>query len=278
MQLVALLACVERPTPPDTPAGIPPGGPSAALVELVLDRGSFDDGEWVSEPVGDDTLAGATLEPGQGTLARGWLPLAPGPGVARIRRACGVVEVPYVVSTDQHTVLLPYPGCAIPDAPVAAGVRLDRHEVAWRDVARVQALGVPFDVPPPPPGEEGGPARWIPLAEARAWCAWWGGRLPTEAEWTAALAGASGVAIGPREAERTGGPLGPEERATMGLIARVSATGHQDVDGNVEEWLADGRVAGGGWLGLPAWLGRVREVPAIARSEGIGVRCAYDAQ
>ncbi|MFZ5481274.1 MAG: hypothetical protein ACOZNI_31230 [Myxococcota bacterium] len=146
--------------------------PDERLVELVLDRGRFADGEWVSEPVGDDALVepAAAVQRGEGTLARAWATLPFGDGVARVRRECGIAEVPYRVGAEQ-TVLLPYPACEARSDAI----------VTWGEVARLHALGLFAEVPDPGPGEDDLPARWITLAEARAYCAWTGGRLPSEA-------------------------------------------------------------------------------------------------
>lgn len=227
--------------------------PTDRLVELVLDRGHVEDGDWVSEPVGADHLVGETGE-------RSWRTLPVGPGVAKVDRGCGEVDVPYVVEALGRTIVIPYPACGDPDAPTVAGVRLDRREARWDVVAT--GLGLWPEVPAPEAGQDNGPARYLTLAEARAWCAWNGGRLPTAAEWEAA----AGPGVGPlRDGPRGVGDLDREPI--------VGPFGHEDVLGNVEEWLDDGRVAGGSWL----QAGRLRAVPPNARAETIGVRCVYAA-
>jgi hypothetical protein len=184
-----LLACTTPESPPaEEHADVEPG---ERLVELVLDRGRPDEDGWVSEPVGSDTLVepAVKLERGEGTLARAWATLPLGEGVARIRRDCGEVSVPYRVGAEQ-TVLLPYPACDV--RPVGV--------VAWGDVARLRPLGLFTEVAPPGPGQDDLPARWITLAEARAFCAWHGLHVPPRATapvdvWLAdgSIAGPAGV-------------------------------------------------------------------------------------
>jgi hypothetical protein len=263
-------------------------------VELVLDRGHFEDDEWVSEPVGADRLVrpappragaggahpdGAASADTPRTLARVPIRLPVGDAVARIARAgCGPVDVPYHVGAS-GTVVLPYPACAAPDAPLVPGTptRLARRELAWEDVARMQRLGLFPDIPPAPPGEEDGPLRYVTLEEARGICAWLGGRLPTRCEWDEARAGATGDAVQDAGRPRLGSaPVGPTARVLAGAAPRRTANGHEDLEGNVEEWLADGNVAGGSFVSLPDEVGTVRAVPANARAETIGARCAWD--
>lgn len=288
MRILLLLACHPAPEGPPGRAGDDDAMDAAALreVEVVVDRVRWDGDAWLSEPVGADRLIepAVRLEHGEGSLARGWARLAPGEGVARVERPCGVAEVPYRVGADR-TVVLPYPACEERDAPAVPGtaggapggaVRLDRAEVPWEEIAATQRLGLLPDVAPPAPGEEDGPARWIALAEARAYCAWRGGRLPTREEWAAARAGAKGTPVNVAVRPGTRGPLGAFGRDAVGIAPHVGPAGHVDLDGNVEEWLADGTVAGGSWLSLADDVGQVRDVPDNARAETIGLRCAWE--
>lgn len=232
----------------------------ARPVELVLDRGRVDDGAWVGEPVGADRVVDPPTTAGEGS-GRSWATLGDGAGVAVIDRGCGRVSVPYFVERGSRTVSLPYPACAPRDTlPVPGlGTRLDRREVPWSAFGDAHGLGLWREVPGPPAGEDDGPARYVTFAEAAAWCAWNGARLPTAAEWEAA-AGEGTAPVGE-------GPVGLLD---LGRHAPVGPGGHEDLLGNVEEWLEDGRVAGGSWLRA----GRLREVPVNARAETIGFRCA----
>lgn len=234
-------------------------------VELILDRGHFDGEDWVSEPSTDRVLDPPTTA-GQGPDRR-WTTLPPGPSTARVGRACGEVVVPFVVATEK-TIVLPYPACSTPDAPPVPGraALLDRRELSWAEVAAAARLGLWPEIPPPEPGAENGPARYVTYAEARAICAWKGGRLPTEAEWRLA----AGLPIGSPPTPRLApAPTGPGD---LDRQPSVGPAGHEDLSGNVEEWLAEGTVAGGSWLRADT----VRAVPAQARAETLGLRCAWD--
>lgn len=269
------------PTEAAPDAAAPAPGAAARPVQLVLERGQFEDG-WVSVPGPDDVLASppAMGEPPDATGTRRWRAVLPvGAGVARVNRAgCGPVEVPYTVGA-VPIVVLPYPTCATPDAPMVPGrsVRLDRHEHPWAALDGLHAVELFQDVPAAPPGQEDGPARYVTFAEARAICAWSGGRLPTRAEWDAARAGSTGTPIANATRDRFGStPVGDLARTLAGVAPRVGPAGHLDLEGNVEEWLVDATVAGGSYVSLPDELGITRDVPASARSETIGFRCAWD--
>ena len=140
-------------------------------------------------------------------------------------------------------------------------------------------------------GQGGDPARAasaVTLAEARAWCAAQGGRLPTEDEWIVAAAGggprrypwgdtgavcrraAWGLLRGPCGS----GALGPD---TVGAHPDgATPLGVQDLAGNVEEWVEAGPgpvavVRGGSFetdlaTELRTWVRR--EVPASSRLAG----------
>jgi hypothetical protein len=277
MWSLVVLACT-RTTHPVTESG--PDGASAAtsasthvLADFVLDPGRLDADGWTSDPAAPgDVLALDGAVPTH--EARRWQARVPvGAGTARVSRACGPVAVPYVASRSVPIVSLPYPACESgTDAPNG----LERSERPWSDVVSMTALGLLPDAPSPPPGAEHGPAAFITLSEARVACAWFGGRIPTEREWSTAREGADpACANGGQRRARTRGALDAEARALLGLCAHVGRSGHLDLDGNVEEWLADGRVAGGSFASLPDELGAVRAMPAEARSETIGFRCAF---
>ncbi len=271
------------PAPSPSVEAAPAEPPASRSIELVLERGRVSDG-WVSVPAPDDRLLSPPAErlPADGTSGPRWrATLPPGPAVARVERAgCAPVEVPYTVGA-VPLVVLPYPTCEVPDAPPVPGgaARLDRREHPWAALDALHGLDLFGTVPAAPPGQEDGPTRYVTFAEAGAICAWSGGRLPTRAEWTAARAGAAGTPVADATRDRLGSSaVGEVARGIAGVAPYATAAGHADLDGNVEEWLADGAVAGGSFVSLPEELGVTRTVPAEARSETVGFRCAYDGQ
>jgi hypothetical protein len=236
---------------------------------VVLDRGVFLDGVWVSlpqQPVRVYGYAGAEVEDGgEADVGIGW-------NTFSLARECGEVAVPFWAGPHDPQVSLPYPDCSIrPDAPeLPSGERLDRRERAVAELREVQTLGLLPDVPVPE-GPEDDPARWLTLAEAQLFCGFYGGRVPTADEWRAA--GGTGA-----DHRRRDGPVGV---ATLDRSPSIGPFGHEDLDGNVAEWVAEGAapetearthgVVGGSWLRA----GEARAVPATARSDEIGFRCAY---
>lgn len=171
---------------------------------------------------------------------------------------------------------------------------LDRFEVT---VGRARETGSPLAALAH--GDPGRALGGVTLVEARAYCAFRGGRLPTDDEWVAAAAGdrprrypwgdtgavcrraAWGLVRGPCGRGATGpDSVGahPEGATPLGV---------HDLGGNVAEWveapgLPPGRGAarGGSYetdmaTALRTWV-RV-EVDEGVRSPAIGLRCAYQA-
>ena len=159
------------------------------------------------------------------------------------------------------------------------------------------------------PGFADLPVAGLDPAQADAYCAWLGGRLPTNAEFEKAIRGEDGrsapwmpTPADPRDAPRAlelcdhaaglcGGPL-PDAVNTLPMSR--GPYGHHHVIGNVEEWVADGyadyieglvtdpftsptspdsRVLrsqlGQGWY---------RNTYEFAGSNLAGVRCAFDTE
>ncbi len=231
---------------------------------LVLDPGRFVDGAWVGET--EPALAirsqwETSVDPREPALLRiGWNELA-------VTRACGTVLVPVRADPLTEVVSVPYLGCGVaPDVLPAGDARLDRRERTYADVRALQALDFLPDVPRVDEPDDA-PARWITRAEAASACAFLGGRLPTLLEFRLARSGAVATPAG--------------RVATLGDLDRrptLGTAGHEDLGGNVAEWLAPegegapGRVGGASFLRLEeSWA-----VPETARSDEIGFRCAFD--
>jgi formylglycine-generating enzyme required for sulfatase activity len=85
------------------------------------------------------------------------------------------------------------------------------------------------------------PARCLAWTDARAYCAWRGGRLPSEAEWQRA-------AGGPLEASRPY-PFGDRAPADDAGVDDVTPEGLRDLAGSLAEWVDD---AGNFFPALPA--------------------------
>ncbi len=122
---------------------------------------------------------------------------------------------------------------------------MDKTEVTWgqyrrfatqtgRSVLKVPVWGMP----------EAFPASYVTWEDGRAFCAWVGGRLPTEAEWERAARG-DGARVYPWGNEwdnsrcntRDGGPHGPTAAASYPEC--VSPYGVLDLAGSMSEWCQD---------------------------------------
>lgn len=145
-------------------------------------------------------------------------------------------------------------------------------------------------------GEPGRPMVGLTRVEAAQYCAFRGGRLPREEEWTWAAAGAKGRrypwgetgavcrrgAWGLQDGPCSYEASGPEIAGSH--PAGATPEGVLDLSGNVAEWVTVAgsdmaTVRGGSWASgfaaeLRTW--HARAVGAEERSPEVGVRCAYD--
>ncbi len=151
-------------------------------------------------------------------------------------------------------VLFSMPGPRPHDLP---GFAIDTHEVTNAAYARfVAATG---HAPPEFADDDAlnapdQPVTGVTWDDASAYCAWAGGRLPTEAEWEKAARGTSG------QAYAWGASYDPDAAHLSGDLpvpvasypADRSPFGALDMGGNVSEWVADTRIARGGICGIAA--------------------------
>ena len=221
----------------------------------------------------------------------------------------------------QETVLVQLPkawvGCSQEDARCLADekpggeVALQPFRIDTREVTvaayRAFALATGRPVPPQPPGSgDNHPMVNVTHADAAAYCAWLGKRLPTEAEWEAAARGTLGPVPYPTGTSLThddanfAGTGGRDRYPALAPVGSFppNSLGLFDMAGNVWEWVADdfspqpprtqGAVAGcvlkvlkgGAWNTPPASL-RVSNrgrLPASAAFEAVGFRCAAAAE
>jgi len=243
------------------------GLPVLVSRRVALDPGAFSDGTWVSAEEAALRVSG----PGGADMEGGSLVLAVGWNQVVVTRACGAVTVPVRADPGDGLVSVPYPACGGPrDAPPIPGddARLDRRESTAADLRDLQSLGFLPNLPATDDVDDA-PARWLTRDEAEAACAFAGGRLPSLAEFRLAR---SGAVASPTGRVATLGDL--DRRPTLGTA------GHEDLGGNVAEWLladpaagtAAGRVGGSSFLRPDeSWA-----VPAAARSDEIGFRCAFE--
>jgi len=144
-------------------------------------------------------------------------------------------------------------------------------------------------------GEPGRALGGMSRADAEAYCAFRGGRLPTDDEWTFAAAGGASRrypwgdtgAVCRRGAwGLVEGPCGfgfVDPELTGAHPDGATSTGLHDLAGNVAEWVASdgpkGLVRGGSFAtslatDLRTWSGH--SLPASTHSPEVGARCAYD--
>ena len=208
----------------------------------------------------------------------------------------------YVNQTPQSTVDVP-------------GFSLDRHEVTTREFARFLSHSCGeycYDARMPIDRDDGGfaaqdgaenlPVTWVDWQSAEWYCRWAGKRLPSEAEWEYAAAGAEqrrwpwGDEYGPQchfssysfDGSRCRPNLRPVDDGPEG----ATASGILNLSGNVSEWVMDHYgpygemnltsthrvLRGGSFLTNRQQLQTKsrRGAPPNIRSVDVGFRCAWD--
>jgi len=170
---------------------------------------------------------------------------------------------------------------SIPAGPFPMGIDAahayppDEDETPRR-VVRVEGFRISRT---PVAGDDGVPLTYVSRADAEAFCAEHGVRLPTEVEWEAAARG------GDDRLWPWGDELPDTTRATFGqgiggpsLVglhpAGAAPCGALDLAGNVFEWTADGAARGGSYLSGPDELRCSARYPVhpAARDPYVGFR------
>jgi formylglycine-generating enzyme required for sulfatase activity len=184
---------------------------------------------------------------------------------------------------------------------------IDKTEVTWRQFRRfADARGAQLPREPVWGTPDDYPVAFILWEEAKAYCEWVGGRLPTEAEWEKAARGTDGRTYAwgnewdPRRCNSISGGLHRPENVGS-YPGCVSPYGVLDMPGSVWEWCADryreayyaespsrnptgptsGRLRvmrGGAWMSQPLWLRAAYRFGASPSSRNVdhGFRCAQD--
>jgi formylglycine-generating enzyme required for sulfatase activity len=184
---------------------------------------------------------------------------------------------------------------------------IDKTEVSWRQFRKfVEATGAPLPRTPVWGTPDHYPSAFILWEEARAYCEWVGGRLPTEAEWEKAARGTDGRKYpwgnewDPRRCNSISGGLHQPDNVGS-YPGCLSPYGVLDLPGSMWEWCADwygesyyaespsrdpkgpasGRfrvMRGGAWMSQPLWLRTAHRFKASPSSRNFdhGFRCADD--
>jgi formylglycine-generating enzyme required for sulfatase activity len=186
---------------------------------------------------------------------------------------------------------------------------IDKTEVTWRQFRKfAEAEGTPLPPAPVWGTPEDYPVSFILWEEAKGYCEWVGGRLPTEAEWEKAARGTDGRRYpwgsqwDPRRCNSIRG--GEHQPESVGSFPNcLSPYGVLDMPGSMWEWCGDwygesyyaespfrdptgptsgrrvGVMRGGGWMSQPLWLRAAYrfKAPRSTRKADHGFRCAQDA-
>lgn len=189
-----------------------------------------------------------------------------------------------------------------------SGFLIDKTEVTWRQFRKFSAAtGVALPPAPIWGTPDNYPISFVLWDEAKQYCEWVGGRLPTEAEWEKAARGTDGGQYpwgdqwDPRRCNSISGGLHQPE--SVGTYANcVSPFGVLDMSGSMWEWCGDWYgeryysesssrdpsgpasgsvrvIRGGGWMSQPLWLRAAYrfKAPGSTRKADHGFRCVQDA-
>ncbi len=178
-----------------------------------------------------------------------WKPLPPRLHDARTLQRDGVLETPVAVAASEVTNA---EFARFLDATGYEPTTRHRFLAHWRDGA-------------PAPGTEDQPVTFVDLADARAYCAWRGGRLPTEDEWQLAAETAGW---------RRGEPAvwnWTDSEHSDGRTRFVMLKGGSDYRAEGSDWYVEGgrHAADHAVKLLLPGLG-------LARGATVGFRCAWD--
>jgi formylglycine-generating enzyme required for sulfatase activity len=186
---------------------------------------------------------------------------------------------------------------------------IDKTEVTWRQFRKfTKATETPLPPAPIWGTPDDYPVSFILWEEAKGYCEWVGGRLPTEAEWEKAARGTDGRKYlwgdewdPDRCNSISGGPHRPESAGSFPDC--VSPYGVLDMSGSMWEWCADWYgesyysesllrnpkgpisgslrvIRGGGWMSQPLWLRTAYRfrVPTSTRKADHSFRCVQGTQ
>ncbi|MFY7069261.1 formylglycine-generating enzyme family protein [Nocardiopsis changdeensis] len=213
---------------PDGAVAVVPAGPYALTVRYrARETGMYQGAPYVDE----------------------WKPLPPRLHDARVLQRDGVLDTPVAVAATEVTQAQ---FAEFLDATGYTPALPHRFLAHWRDGR-------------PAPGTLDRPVTFVDLDDARAYCAWRGGRLPTEDEWQ--LAGETGALLRGEPAVWNW----TESEHSDGRTRFVMLKGGSDHTAEGSEWYVEGGRRGPEYsvkLLLPG-LGQ-------ARSATVGFRCAWD--